>query len=335
MFVKGLRKFLYAGALLALAPIMARADEPKKAEAIPAPGPASPCPPATCKVKVCEWVDEPCEYTRHVYKPVTKQETYTAYKYETVQEQKTKQVTEYKRVCETVMETRCVTKRVPCWEEKTVMETRCKVERYTEMVSRTKLCSHWECVEVPTLGSLFGGHKGGCGNACGNPCGDPCANACSAPCTRTVRKLKVDCVTECVPVCKTRIVKECVPVCKKVCTYKCVTENVTCPVTKVRCVPECKTVTYTECKKVCVPYQATRCVTTCECVAEVVKGTKKVARWVEKEVPVAPCADACATTCCNEGFFSKLRGKFASFGKCSTGCGAGCGVASSCSSCGH
>ncbi len=157
MFVKGLRKFLYAGALLALAPFIANGAEPIPAPCAPVPAPAA-CAPATCKVKVLECVDEPFECTKTVYKPVTKQETYTAYKCETVNETKTKQVTEYQKVCETVNETRTIVKRVPCWEEKTEMVSHWKCVKVTENVQKTHYSHHWECVEVPTI-SLFGGHK--------------------------------------------------------------------------------------------------------------------------------------------------------------------------------
>jgi len=336
MFVKGLRKFLYAGALLALAPIMANATHKNTVVssdcgscAAPAAAPCAPAAPTTCKVKVCEWVDEPCEYTRTTYKPVTTQETYTAYKCETVSETKTKQVTEYKKVCTTVMENRTVTKKVPVWTEKTEMVTKCKLERVTEMVTKTKLSHHWECVEVPARAGLFS-HLA---SKCADPC-DPCATSC-APCTKTVKKLVIDRCTECVPVCKMKLVKECVPVCKKVCTYECVTECIQVPVTKVTCVPECKTVTYTECKKVMVPYQATRCVTKCEAVNEVVKGTKKVAHWVEKEVAVAPACDTCATTsCCGGSLFGGLKARLGSFGhKKSSCCESACGAAASCGGC--
>src|SRR5471032_2072642 len=121
MFVKGLRKFLYAGALLALAPFMANAE--------PIPGTIVGAAPAatTCKVRVCEMVAEPCEYTRTVYKPVTKEVSYTTYKCETVSEVKTRQVTEYKRICETVNETRTIVKRVPCIEERTEMVSKWKL----------------------------------------------------------------------------------------------------------------------------------------------------------------------------------------------------------------
>ncbi len=110
MTVKGLRKFLFAGALLALAPVMANAQGDKKtAEPAPAPA-AAPAPaPTTIKVRECVWVDEPCEYTRTTYKSVPKEVTYTTYQSKQVMEAVTNQVTEYQRVCETVHETRCIT----------------------------------------------------------------------------------------------------------------------------------------------------------------------------------------------------------------------------------
>ena len=304
MFVKGLRKFLYAGALLALAPVMARAEDK---------APATPAAPAatTCKVRVCEMVSEPFEYTRTVYKKVAREEVYTAYRCETVMEQKTVNYTEYKKVCETVMETRCVTKRVPCWEERVEYVTRWKLEKVTEMKERTVRGGHWECCEVPA-GGLF--HK-----SC-----DPCA-------TRTVKKWVPECHKECVPVCRTKLVKVCEPVCRKVCTYKCVTEQVTCPVTRVKCVLENKTTTVNVCKKVMVPYQAKR--TVCECVPvnEVVKGTRCVPRWVEKEVACCNPCDPCATTsCCGRDWFGKVRGKL-TVGKRSSCCApAACGAAAAC-----
>jgi hypothetical protein len=308
MFAKGMRKFLYAGALLALAPIVACADDKAPAETIAAPkAPAT----NTYKVRVLECVAEPCEYTRTCYKPVTKEETYTAYRCEIIPETVTKTVTCYKRVCETVMETRCVTKRIPCYEERTEMVTRCKFVQVTEMQERTVRGGHWECCTVPAGQSV-------CDRLCGR-CADPCA-------TKTVKHWVSECHKECVPVCKTKVVKECVPVCRKICTYKCVSETVQVPVTKVRCIPETKQVTCTVCKKVMIPYQAKRCVTTCEAVNEVVKGTKMVPKWVEKEVacapaPVcapAPCADTCgaASGCCGRGLLTGLKNRCGNRGGC-------------------
>lgn len=295
MFVKGLRKFLYAGALLALAPIMARADAP-------APCP-TPCPaPTTCKVRVLECVQVPCEYTRTTYKPVTREETYTTYKCETITENKTRQVTVYNKVCETVNETRTIVKKVPVWEDRVEYKTVCKKVQVTEMKTKTVHGGHWECCTAPAGPSVLD-------RLCGK-CPDPCA-------TRTVKKWVPECHTECVPVCCTKTVKECVPVCKKVCTYKCVNETVVCPVQRVRCVPETRTVNYTECRKVSVPVQCKRTVTVCVPVNEVVKGTKTVSNWVEKEVPVAPCSDVCDTdTGCGKGHLAGFKGRRGGHGCC-------------------
>lgn len=319
MFAKGLRKFLYAGALLALAPIMARAEDDKApaAEKVGAPAVTST---TTQKVRVCEMVPTWVEENRTVYKQVQKEETYTVNKVETVVTPVQKQVTCYERVCETVMETRCVTKRIPCWEEKTEMVTRWKVEKVTEMKTRTVRGGHWECCTVPAGQSILD-------RLCGK-CPDPCA-------TKTVRKWVPECHTECVPVCRTKLVKVCEPCTRKVCTYKCVTEQVQCPVQKVKCVAVQKTVTVNECKKVCVPVQCKRTVCVCEPVCEKVKVCKMVPTWVEKEVACAPaCAPACQPACApacdpcgRRSFFGNFRGLF---NRCNSGCGAACGAAASC-----
>lgn len=324
MFVKGLRKFLYAGALLALAPILATGNEPIAAPAAAGASPAPGAAPCMQTVQVCEMVAEPYTYTRTVYKPVTKQETYTTYKCETVTETKTRQVTEYQKVCETVNETRTITKRIPCIEERTEMVTKWKCEKVTEMVTKTVHGGHFECCTVPA-GNGFLGHL------CGK-CPDPCA-------TKTVRKWVSDCRTECVPVCRTKMVKECVPVCRKVCTYKCVTETCVVPVTRTKCVPVCKTVTYTECRKVSVPVQCTRNVTCCVPVCETCQGTRMVPRLVSKQVPVVACSSPCADNCgaasgCGRSLFAGLKGRVGCHThKCSKGCGSACGVASACGGC--
>ncbi len=308
MFVKGLRKFLYAGALLALAPFMARAADAPVIEQVAAPPAAT-----TCKVRVCEYHPEWVEECRTVYRPVQREVVYTVNKVETVVTPVQKQVTCYERVCETVMETRCVTKRVPCWEERVEMKTCWKLVQVTEM--KTKVCKggHWECCTVPAGPSVLD-------RLCGK-CPDPCA-------TTTCRKWVPECHTECVPVCRTKLVKECVPVCRKVCTYKCVTEQVTCPVQKVKCVAVQKTITVNECKKVCVPVQCKRTVCECVPVQEKVKVCKMVPTWVEKEVCCAPVCQPCPTTCCKGGFFSGLRGLCAP--RCKSSCGASCGAAAAC-----
>ena len=307
MYVKGLRKFLYAGALLALAPFMARAADP----VIETVGAPPPPPPTTCKVRVCEYQQEWVEECRTVYKPVQREEVYTVNRVDTIVTPVQKTVTCYERVCETVMETRCVTKRVPCWEEKVEMKTCWKLVKVTEMQTRTVKGGHWECCTAPAGPSVFD-------RLCGK-CPDPCA-------TKTVKKWVPECRTECVPVCRHKLVKECVPVCRKVCTYKCVTEQVTCPVQKVKCVAVQKVITVNECKKVCVPVQCKRTVTDCVATVEKVKVCKMVPKWVEKEVAVAPaCAPDCAPAC-KGGFFSHFRGLFA----CKSSCGAACGAAAAC-----
>jgi hypothetical protein len=316
MFAKGLRKFLYAGALLALAPIMARAEDDKPAaEKIGTPAVTSA--PTTQKIRVCELQQQWVEESRTCYRQVPKVETYTVNQVKTEVTPVQKQVTCYERVCETVMETRCVTKRVPCWEEKTEMVTRWKCEKVTEMVTKTVRGGHFECCTVPACPSIL--------DRLTCKCPDPCA-------TKTVKKWVPECHTECVPVCRTKLVKVCEPVCRKVCTYKCVTEQVTCPVQKVKCVAVQKTITVNECKKVCVPVQCTRTVCVCEAYTEKVKVCKMVPTWVEKEVACAPapaCAPACPTTCCKASLFGNLRGMLASRG-CKSSCGAACGAAAAC-----
>jgi len=383
MFVRRFQKFLFAGALLAVAPLLAGADEPKKLEMVPAPkkeevksaehmnapavtststpggcgtvvssAPASgPCGPSATPVytTVRETVMVPEQYTttRTVNKKETREESYTAYKYETVSETKTRNVTVYRNVTETVMEPRTTTVKVPVHSTVTEMVTRLKIEKYTEMVSKTVDKGHYVTQEVPAGPGLldclsamrpkfggFGKHRGGCSD----PCADPCATSCAAPacapaCPAPVKMkcVKVwvpNCVTECHPVCKTRCVKECVPCTKQVCTYKCETKCEMVPVCKTRCVPECKTETYTECRKVCVPYTAKRCVEVCVPVTENVTCTRMVSKVVEKQVLVdpAPCGptagdcgpsagacDPCATAPCMS-MGGKLKGLFGKFG---------------------
>ncbi len=346
MYFSRLRKFSYAGALLAVVPFVAMAQAP--AEPISAPpkvmaAPAAPavvstpgtsCGPTTMKVKVCEMVPTQVQATRTVYKSVTTQEAYTAYKYETVSEVVQKQVTEYQKITEMVNETRTRVCKIPVIEERTEMVTKWTWQTVTEMVNKTVRGGHWECTEVPTGPGLLQRlcNKGSC-----DPC-NPCGNSCAPTCATKTKKCWVsDCHTECVPVCKKKLVKECVPVCKKVCTYRCETKCEVVPVCKTRCVPVCKTVNCTVCKKICVPYQATRCVTKCVPVCENYTVCKMVPTWVEKEVACAPaCAPACSspcgastsccatTTCCKAGLFSGLKGRFASKGGCcpTTSCGA-------------
>lgn len=309
MFAKGLRKFLYAGALLALAPFMARADAD-------APTAAPAAAPATQTVRVIEYQQEWVEETRTVYRPVQREVVYTVNQMETVVTPVQKTITCYEKKCETVMETRCVTKRIPCWEEKTEMVTRWKCEKVTEMVTKTVRGGHWECCEVPAGGGFL--------SRLSCKCPDPCA-------TKTVKKWVSECHTECVPVCRTKLVKVCEPCTKKVCTYKCVTEQVQCPVTRTTCVPVQKTITVNECHKVCKPVQCTKIVCECQPVCEKVKVCKMVPKCVEKQVACAPacqptcCQPTCCQPSCKRSFFSGLFNRC-----CKTSCGAVCGGAAAC-----
>jgi hypothetical protein len=306
MFVKGLRKFLYAGALVALAPMLAQAGHKADFCGPPCPTDCAPAPAVTtCKVMVPVCVPETYQTTVTCYQQVTKQVPCTAYRCETVNEVCTRNYTEYQRVCETVMETRCITKKIPCIETRTEMVTRHKCEKVTEYVTKTVKCGHWECCTVPA-------HQGCLAHLCGK-CPDPCA-------TKTVKKWVSECRTECVPVCKTKLVKYCEPVCKQVCTYKCVTETIQCPVQKVRCVPVQKTCTYNVCKKVMVPYQTTKCVTECVPVTKTITCTRNVVKYVEKEVQVcasSPCNDACGAACgCGKGLKHRCGGHKSKGGCC-------------------
>src|SRR5207248_5914047 len=108
-------------AALAAAPagLLRAADQPAAAAPLSsaplaaAAAPAGPCPQQFMTVCVREWVPEPCTYTRTTYKTECRQEAYTAYRCEVVPETKTRTVCHMRRVCETVMETRCTTVRVP------------------------------------------------------------------------------------------------------------------------------------------------------------------------------------------------------------------------------
>ncbi len=322
MILCRVRKFLIAAVLLAVAPLMARAEE--AAQGVKTAPPASPTPAVvssssgacggTMTVKVCEMVPVVKDVTRTVYKPVTKEVMVTEYTTQMVQEVKTKTYTEYKRVTETVMKPVTKTIKVPVTECRTEMHSRWKLESYTTYKTKTVDKGHYECREVPAGPGLFDRL---CSKKC-DPC-NPCGSCNTCPKMKTVKCWVPCCVTECVPVCKKKLVKECYPVTKQVCTYKCqtVTEMVPCCVTK--CIPECKTCSYTVCKKVCVPHQVKKCVTTCEPVCETVKVTVCEPRWVDKQVACSsPCStscDPCASACCGSaGFFAKLKGKFGSKG---------------------
>jgi len=306
------RKLVFAGALLAVVPFAAVAQEKAAPKTMPpgtvtgpaptvVPGPApvvpgTPCPPAPCPpqtMKVCKMVPTQVQETRTVMKQVQRQECYTAYRTETVQEKKCVPCTTYKHVTETVMEnrTRCV--KVPCVEQKTVMERRKKIEWVTETKEKCHLSFKKDCVSLGghnccgSGGGGFGGHGGGCcdkGDGCG---GGSCFNFSFPVCKPTIER-------ECVQVCRPKCTYECVPVCKTVCTYKTEYKTECVPVCKTRCVPCTENKEVTVCKKVCVPYQATRCVTECVPTQECVTVCKMVPTWVEVPCPApAPCPPAC------------------------------------------
>jgi hypothetical protein len=91
-------------------------------------------------------------------------------------------------------------------------------------------------------------------------------------------------------------------------------------VTVCRCVPEARTETYTVMCKRMVPYAATRTVCVCVPHTETVTATRMVCRTVEKQVPVAPCAEeCCATPCCSSGGH-KGRGWLSGLGHRGHGC---------------
>jgi hypothetical protein len=318
------RKLVFAGALLAVVPFAAVAqDAPKAAPkpmppaatgpapsgtvVTPAPGtvhpapgavvaPGTPCPPQT--MRVCKMVPTQVQETRTVMKQVQRQECYTAYRTETVREKKCVPCTTYQTVTETVMENRTKCIKVPCMETKTVMEKRKRYEYVTEYKNKCKIRWEKECKTIgghglfdkccDKLTSCFGDKCGhGCGSSgCGNDCG---GLSLSVP----VWKPRVE--TECVPVCRKKCVYDCVPVTKQVCTYKTQTVTECVPVCKKRCVPVTTQKEVEVCRQVCVPYQATRCVTECVPVCETVTVCKMVPTWVD--VPCPAPAQACPPAC--------------------------------------
>jgi hypothetical protein len=265
-----------------------------------------------------------------------------------VSENRTREVTTYTRVPETRTETRKVSKRVTCWEDRVVNKTSYKTVQETVMQKKLVSAGHWENREecVPDhlanfrnglsgafsgLGRGHGHH--GCSDPC-NPCPTTCATQCApAPATKTVcRKHWVACPQyECCPVTVCKKVAVCEQVTCKVAVCKTVCEDVQVQVCGYKCVPCTRTETY--CVNVCKPVceKATRQVRVCVPYDETVTCTRMVSRQKTVEVPVAPaaptnnCSDACATTssgCCDSGsgghgfggFGGRLRGLFDGFG---------------------
>jgi hypothetical protein len=302
------RRIVFAGALLAVVPFAAVAQEkdaPKagpKIMPVPATGPAPATPPPPGTQRVCKMVPTWVEETRTVMKPVQKTETYTAYREETVQEKKMVQCTTYKKEHYTEMVTKTCCVKVPVYTEKTVMVKKKKIEWVTEYKNKCKISFTKECKTI-------GGH--GCLSGClGDKCGDKCGGGhCGKGLTIPIYKPHI--TRECVPCTVPKCTWECVPVTKKCCTWKTETQTKCVPVCKTRCVPCVENKEVVTCKKVCVPYQATRCVTVCEPCVEKVQVCKMVPTWVDEPcaAPAAsqPCAqaDTCdaghGKGCCNFG----------------------------------
>jgi hypothetical protein len=272
-----------------------------------------PPPPQTRTITVTECVEEKFQEKRTCYRTECRTVQYDTFRCEPVCEvrervcQVVKRVpvhtVETRKVCcnEWRYEDRCVMK--PCWEYKQV----------TTCVKKCVSKGHWECQTVCAKPGLLAGlcshgdrcGHGGCGNSCGhNGCGhkgcghDRCRASCNTCCETRTKKVWVHCpvyvdcpVTKCVKVCVQKPVvckqKVCHQVVKEVqvpvCTYRCVTEQVTQKYTvqTMRQVP-CKA---TRQERVCVPYE------------ETVWCTRLVPRTREVQVAETPCCTPCCTPC--------------------------------------
>jgi hypothetical protein len=291
-----LRLALLTGAILATAGSTVRAGD----GCAPAPCEA-PCPPATKKVCVKEWVPESYQCKRTVYKTECHEEEYTAYRCETVAETRTRMV------CKTVQETqtvmREVCKSVPVVEQRTVMQTHVTCKPVTKIVKKWEDHGHYECKEVecgPTLSERL--HKCFHRKSCDDCC-EPC------PRTKTVKvwvPCKV-CVEKCVT-CYERVCEQRPVVCN-VTTYKTVREQVPTQVTVCKSVPTTETYTCNVTRQV--PYKAKRTVSRCVPHEETVTATRMVCRTVEKEVPCeTTCAAPCETCCEKKHHCFSLRSLF-------------------------
>jgi hypothetical protein len=319
------RKLVFAGALLAVVPFAAVAQETPKAapKAMPSTGPTpgtvtttpgtvittpgAPYPaPGTVVTPGAPVVTapggacpQPCPpQTMKVCKMVPTQ----------VQEQRTVMKQVQRQECytayrtETVQEKKCV----PCTTYKTVtetvMENRTKcikvpcMETKTVMEKRKKIewvtetkekCHISFKKECKTIGGC--GLLDKCGDKLTSCFGDKCGGGgCGESCGGCSISFPVwkPCIEkQCVQVCRPKCTYECVPVCKQVCTYKTQTVTECVPVCKTRCVPCTEMKETVCCKKVCVPYQATRCVTECVPTCETVTVCKMVPTWVEVPCP--------------------------------------------------
>lgn len=308
MVCQPLRLALLIGAITAVA------VSPVRAHHNSAPCCNTPCAsgcgstaPAYRTITCTEYVPETYTVKRTCYRVECRTETYQTCRTECVPVCK-------ERVC-------CVVERVPCMEtvtrkvckyvttyqDRTVMKPCYSYVQETCMRKELVCRGHWECREVPCL---FGG-----GGHRHNSCCDPCASCCVP--TR-MKKVWVNCpeyrecpVTVCKKVCTmvptTCRVACCTPVWSdvtcQVCTYKCVTRQVTQKYTcyETRSVP----CTATRTVRCCVPYEVDVCCTRC------------VARQVTRQVPCAPacetsccnttcCTPCCTTSCCKPSLFSRM-----------------------------
>jgi hypothetical protein len=236
----------------------------------------APAPVVKKKIMVTQYVPQPYETTRTVYKTEYKEEKYTAYKCETVPEEHTRKVTYCKSIPETKDQVVTRYECVPTEVERDVTRMVYSTKQVTTMVNRcVDKGGHYECREVPCASHRCGLFHRSCDDCC-------------APATKTVSVYVPNMVTEQVPV----------TTCQRVCTP--VTEKVKCTVYK--SVPKQETIKVTTCKLVyetkdekCIvnvvkrtPYEATRKVAVCVPVQEKVMCTRMVPVQVEKEVVCAP-----------------------------------------------
>jgi len=238
-------------------------------------------------------VPETYTVQRTCYRTECRTETYQTCRTECVPVCKTRVCTVVDRVpcMETV--TRKVCSYQTTYVDRTVMKPCYSYVNETCMKKQLVCRGHWECQCVPACGLFSGGGLFGGGHGHNNCC-DPCGSSCQP---MRMKKVWVNCpeyrecpVTVCRKVCTmvptTCKVACCTPVWSEVtcqvCTYKCVTRQVTQNYTcyETRSVP----CTATRTVSVCVPYTVNVCCT----------------RWVTRQVTrQVPCAPACETTCCN------------------------------------
>jgi hypothetical protein len=283
----------------------------------------APCAPATRKVMVTEWVCQPYETTRTVYKTEYRTENYTAYRTEMQPQKYTAYRTELVPETHTRKVTYCrqvpVTREVPVTrvecvptpEERTVTRTVVTCKPVVRMVSQTvDVGGHYECREVAVAPAGHGKHHGGLlGRLCHRHADCECD---CGPVMTTVQVYVPHCVTREVPV--TTMERVCATVSEKVMVtvYKPVTKTEMVKVTSCEAHYETKDEPYTVCvpkqvsfeatRMVCVtvPYPATRRVAYCVPSQEKVTLTRLVSVQVEREVPCETAYPA-GPVCCEGG----------------------------------